>query len=128
VAGRRDHVGVFHRGGADDDPLDAGLQRLFDGLQVTDAAAKLGGYEHRAYDFFDDRQVGDFSGLGAVEVNQVQAGSTQRLPAEGGIRRVFGENNFAVVVALVKPDTLAAPDVDCRDNFYGRSPFINACS
>ncbi|MBA7687959.1 hypothetical protein ES703_96433 [subsurface metagenome] len=43
LTGLFDEVGVFDGGGAQDYALDAGLEQLLYGLQVTDAAAELGG-------------------------------------------------------------------------------------
>jgi hypothetical protein len=91
-------------------------------LDIADAAAELGGNQKGAGDISDDFNVADAAFGGTVEVNDVEAGSPQRLPLEGGLYRVVGEYRFPLIVALVEADAPAAADIYGRDDFRSNSP------
>jgi len=59
---------------------------------------------------------------GAVEVNDMQAGSSQRLPFQCYLYRVVGEDRLLLIIALVEANALAVPDVYGRYNIRNNLP------
>jgi hypothetical protein len=100
---------VFHRGGANNDVAQAGIQITLDGVQVTDATAELhiNLAAHFLEDLADGRLVLGFTGKGAVEVDQVQAAGTLAQPAARHGRWIFSEMGGLIHIALLEAHTLA---------------------
>ena len=59
---------------------------------------------------------------GAVEVNDMEAGRSQRLPLQGDLYRVVGEDRLLLVIALVEADAPAVSDVYGRYNIRDNLP------
>ena len=110
--------GVFHGGGAQDDPLYAGFEQLLDGLRSADASAELSGNQQAVGDVSYYLQINELTPGGAIQVNDMYPGCPQRLPLQGDLYRLLGEYRFLVIVTLIEADTLTLFQVYCRDNFY----------
>jgi hypothetical protein len=124
AAGLFDQVRRLHGGRAQDNPLDAGLEHLLNLVQLTDTAAELGRNQHGTGNLESDIQILKLTGGGAVKVNNVNSRRPQRLPLQGRVQRVVGEDGLRLVVTLKEADALAAPDVYRRDYLYSRLPFL----
>jgi len=52
----------------------------------------------------------------------MQAGRSQRLPLQGDLYRVVGEDRLLLIIALVEANALAVPDVYGRYNIRNSLP------
>ncbi len=111
-------VGLAEGLGADHQPRQAELEERGDRLFVANAAAQLAGDADGLEDRSNAFQVGRPAGLGAVEIDQVQALGALVNPLAGHGRRVVAKDRFAAVVALLQADALAAAKINGRPDLH----------
>ena len=112
VAELLDQRRAFDRGGADDHPLDAGVEQLERGVGGAHAAADLDPARDAAHDQADLVEVRALAGAGGVEVDDVDPLRAGGFELAGDAHRVVVVDGLGVEVALVQADAVAAPQVD----------------
>src|SRR5207253_6379433 len=108
----RQPVGVLQRLGADDDAADAPAKSLVDMFLGAQAAAKLARDAAGLHNRANARTINGSAFFGAVEIDDMKKLRPFAHPAPGHGRRVGPEHGFLAVIALAKPDALAAAQVD----------------
>ena len=73
----------------------------------------------RIGDGLDQLPVNDIAGGGSIQIDDVYARSSERLPLKSYFQRVFIEDGFPVVIALIKADAFTVPQVYGRNDFDG---------
>ena len=110
---------LFDRLGADDHPLNAGVQIGLDGLGAADTAADLDRQARMgAGDGVNDLAVHRLTGEGAVQVHQVQAPGALLHPVVGHRHRVLGKYRIVVHAALLKAYAVAVFQIDGGNQFH----------
>ena len=112
-------LGVFYGDGAEDNTFDTSLKYLLNRFQLADASAELSRHQYGAGDFFDNVQITELTLGGTIKVNDMDSGSSQRLPAESYLYGVIREAGFLVVITLIETDAPAISKVYSGDYFYG---------
>src|SRR5690606_8363540 len=113
---------LFHRLGADDDPLHAGIQIGLDDLRVADAAADLDRQVRvRLRNRLDDLAVDRLAGEGAIEVHQMQTARAALDPVPGHRHRVIGEHGVVFHATLFQAHAFAVFQVDGGDQLHSNS-------
>ncbi len=112
-----EEAGVLHRGRADDDVPQPGVDVALDGVQVADAAAQLHRNvgAHLGQDGLDGRLVLGLAGKRAVQVHQVQAARARIRPLAGHGGGVFAKGGRLVHVTLLEAYAVAVLEVDGGD-------------
>lgn len=90
---------------------------MFDRGHIPDATTHLNGNEHCGGDFCDDTPVDGVTANGTVEVDNVQARSTLRLPLQRDLHRVTGKDSFLIIIAFIKTDATPVFKVNRRNYF-----------
>jgi len=118
LEGIPDEISIDYRRRAQNYPLNACFQQVFDSGQVADTAAELGGDEHSTDNFLDDVKIDYLTGSGTVKIDDVKSRGPHGLPFQGYIEGVVGIYRFFIIVALVKPYALPVFQVYGWYNFY----------
>src|SRR5262249_53789143 len=116
-------AGVFERTRADDDPGHAPGERLRDVGLGPQPAAELAGDAGGPDDAAHTLAVDGAPLAGAVQVHDVQRFRPLPDPAAGHGGGVAAEDRLPGVVPLPQPHTLAAPQVDGREDLHRFTPF-----
>eukprot|EP00913_Durusdinium_trenchii_P008822 g8288.t1 len=66
----------------------------------------------------DNVVIDGLARLGPIQIDQMNALRAPVGPAPGHCHRVFTEYGFLSVISLPEPHALAAPHIDCRENFH----------
>ncbi len=109
---------------AEDDALDAPAERLGDVFFAAQAAAELAGHAGGLHDAAHAVAVDRMALAGAVEIDEVQILGPLFDPATSHGGRIVAEDGFLRVIALPQPHTLAASQIDGRQDQHGREPPI----
>ena len=118
--GRFDEIGVFERGGADDDALHPEREPAIDARAIADTAADLHPARKGRDDAFDRRAVDAFTGEGAVEINDVQMAGARVREQPRLRRRIVAIDGCARHIAFGEPHHLPALEVDRGEDDQGR--------
>ena len=105
---------IAHRGGTDDDAVDALLQPALDGRHVADAATKLHALSDRFENALDRRDVHRLASKGAVEIDDMQMLEALHLECRRLLRRIAMKHGGARHVALLQADGKAFLEIDGR--------------
>ena len=90
------------------------MERRLDVAGGADAAAEFAGNLDRRADRGHSLKVHRMSGLGAVEIDQMEKFRPLFDPTLRLLGGVVGINGFLIVVALPQPDALPAANIHCR--------------
>jgi hypothetical protein len=107
-------IGISGR--TQDYPAGPGSQIILNICQVTNSPADLNrngtGLQDSKYDFLIVRDPLP----GAVQVDEMKKPGSLGNPTAGDFHRIFGVYRLLPIIALEEPDTLAAADVNGRNN------------
>ena len=112
-------LGLLHRHGAEDDPVEAEGQQLLGPLGRAHAAAELHRNRKGRGDRLNHPIVGRFATAGAIEIHKVQAAGPLALPLQGLGHRVIAEAGHLVVIALVQAHALAPQQINGGNDLHG---------
>ena len=122
VTGIRKEAGVLHRGRADHDVGDAGVEIGLDRIEIPDPAAKLHRQcvAGRLSDVADRLLVLRPACRGAVQIDHVQTPRALRGPVLRHRRRVVGEHGRGLHVALFEAHAVAVLQVNGGDDQHAQ--------
>ena len=111
--------GLFHRGAADDDAVDAIAQQVVDHRRRAHAATHLDVQGALRGEADDDAAIGEPAVLGAVEIHDVQPARAQRAIALQQLVRLEVVARLGVEIALEQAHAAAAAQIDGGDEDHG---------
>jgi hypothetical protein len=122
LAGQRlEQLRPLHRRTAEHDAVDAGRQVGRRRVPRTHATAQLAGHARRLHHAAHEIRLDGHADFGAVEIDDVQPSGPGGHERAGHGDRIISEDGLPIVVALQEPHALAAPQIDRRPEFHGRS-------